>query len=638
MKRPTTPATTMAMLFLLLSFLSCNNEELFLEPENEVIEDVIDETDEPQYEDNTANTVDTSLPCEFTLNTIDANSTVIINCELDLEGNTLTLPANINIQFEGGAINNGTLVFSGGTIDGDLLNISLGIDGDVNLKTNSFTFYPEKWNIVEGKTTKEISLNNRENINKAIELVDQLGADIFEIGKLDAYFNVEANKLNREYHRDRSIRIPSDFHLKMSDDTFLRVQPTHFPSYSLITTYVKDNVIISGGNLFGDRWGHDYSPITDIVGVARDTHGYGFLIYVIGTHNITIENVTIKDAIGDGIIVHSKTIRQPDGTLSSTNRTSEDVVIKKCTFDENRRNGIAVIDANGVLIDNCDLLNTGSGEQAYDGSGNEISSTSGTAPRYGIDLEALRYINDDGTMNEINKIENVVIRNSRFKGNAAGDVVVYTVNNVIIENNYFDKWVANFAANDIVIRNNIFKARSSDISFAINVQSFIRNDIEFNYNYSVYGNKITGYEDGIKLAGKNHNIYDNEINDCKIGIQLGSDFKDTTISGNIIKSSLPNSFGYKNFPGAKNMSGIKISNEFIDVVNRPTSLIRMNNESTSTNTEVSFDGCTFNTKNNNFYIHVDTSKNIEFKNNTSNTDFEIIDSDNIILTNNSVSN
>lgn len=617
-----------ALLCLFLSFYSCNKEELFVEQKQEIVEE------ETPLDEDKETTVDTSLPCDFSLSSITANSTVIINCVLNLEGNTITLPDNVNIQFEGGEINNGVLVFSGGNIAGDLLNIDLEIKGDVTLKTDNFNFYPEKWGIVEGKTTKEIALQNRKHINKAIELVKHLGGTIFELGKIDAYFNVEANKVNREYCSERSIRIPSDFHFKMGDDTFLRVQPNHFPAYALLTTYVTDNSIISGGNLIGDRWEHDYTPINDIAGVNRADHGYGHLIWVIGSHNTVIDNVIVREAIGEGIQIHAETIRNNDGTLKPGKRTSENILIKNSLITECRRNNIAVVDAKGVVIENCDITDCGKGEQAVDANGKKIYSSAGAQPSYGIDIEALRYVNDDGSIREINKIEDVVIRNSRFTGNEKGDIDVYTVTNVLIENNYFDKWVANFASSYVTIRNNTFESRDPSF-FAIGIQSYInKKSGELNHHYTIENNTIKNYETGVWVAGYNQKISNNSIINCKTGVLLIAGLKDSTFSGNTITSNLDVSFGYKNLYNCQNINNVTISDETINVKNRPLSLIEILDESKTSSTQITFNNCSFNTENTNFKLHIKAAKNIELKNNTSNTDFEIINSENIILTNN----
>ncbi|WP_188369145.1 right-handed parallel beta-helix repeat-containing protein [Muriicola marianensis] len=628
----TFPKTSVLLLFIIVLSFSCSDEDLF------------EETISQEIEENTTNTsvgepLDpiNEVPCTFDPTSLEANSTVIIDCTLDLNGSTINLPSNISLDFDGGEITNGTLNFSGGTIDGRLLNITLDVIGDVSLKEDNFFFDPARWEIVEGIVSEETALTNRENINSAIELVKSLGGTEFNIGRVDAYFNVKANKVNREYCAERSIRIPSNFHLKMSDETFLRVQPNNFPAYALITLYTTDNTTISGGNLFGDRFEHDYSPIVDIVGVRRDTHGYGHVIWVIGSHNTLIQNVTVKEAIGEGIQVHSKTIRNPDGSLSNGNRTSENVLIKDCFVSENRRNNIAVVDANGVVIDNCIIDKCGNGEQTRDANGDLVATSAGTAPRYGIDLEALRYVNNDGSINEINKVENVVIKNSRFTGNEQGDIVVYTANSVQIDNNYFDKWVANFASFDVEITNNVFEARSSDISFGINIQSYIRNNTEFNYNYVIRGNTIKGYEDGIKMAARDHLVENNTILDCEIGIQLTSDLYNTTFRNNTIRNSAGISYGYKNAPNADNINNISISGEDINVGNRPISFINFNAGSSSTEFQITFTGNTLNSFNNqNFNIYLDNTKNILFENNLSNTDFEIVQSQNIVLRNNEV--
>ncbi|WP_298537850.1 right-handed parallel beta-helix repeat-containing protein [uncultured Algibacter sp.] len=623
---------------IMISVTSCNKEELFIEPVEEVVtDDKVEDKNEDKEEESKS---DASLPCDFNLDNVEPNSTVIINCILDLGGSSVKLPEGITFLFEGGDIINGTLDLSKNTIiSEEFLNATLTLIGSTpQIKDKTFNFIPERWGIVEGKVSDAVALNNRIIINDVIERTKAMSVTTFRIDKMDAYFNVEANKVNRKYSFDRSIRVPSNFHFEMSENTFLRVQPTHFPAYALITTMVSDNAIISGGNLIGDRWEHDYTPIYDIAGVNREEHGNGHLIWIIGAHNAIVDNVKISNAIGEGIQVHAETIRNPDGSLKQGTRTSENVLIKNCLITESRRNGIAIIDANGVVIDNCDIVDTGKGEQAYDGNGKKIFSSSGAIPKYGIDLEALRYINDDGTMNEINKIENVIIRNSRLTGNEFGDITLFTCSNVVIENNYFDKWVANVAANDITIRNNTFESRESGNFNAINIQSYSRGGVEHNYNYSITGNKIKNYANGISVAGKNFTIKNNVITDCNIGVFLKGYLYDAVFSENNIKSNLDVSYGYKCFNNAQNSNNISVSNEFVDVTNRPLSLIGFLSESSIGKTQISFDNCTFNTKSKNFSLYLNNAKNIEFKNNTSNTDFEIIKSENIVLTNNNMNN
>ncbi len=606
-------SSLLCSLFSIVFFISCNDNDDF--------PNLVDS-------ENPENTI--STPCNFDLSTITANSTKVIDCVWDLKGETITLPESVKLDFGKGDIVNGKLVFTGdnNTIDGRLLNSKLEIEGAVKLKSSTFKFYTVRWDVVEGKTTKEISLTNRKNINKSIEMVKRLEGTVFELGKIDAYFNVEANKINRVYHSERSIRIPSDFHFKMNDDTFLRVQPTHFPSYSLLTTYVTDNSTISGGNLIGDRWEHNYSPINDIAGVKRDDHGYGFLIWIIGTHNSTVDNVTIKNASGDGIIIHSKTIRTPDGLLVNGNRTSEKITIKNSRIIESRRNGISVIDANGVIIDNCEVTDTGKGEQVYDANGSKIFSSSGTAPRYGIDLEALRYVNDNGTINEINKIENITIKRSKFKGNEAGDIVVYTASNVDILENYFDKWVGTFASNTVLIQKNTFEARDPNITFGINVNSYTRGGNELNHHFTITENTITGYRNGITLGGTNNAIYKNKTINCVTGLSLG-DVSNSNVYENEYVSDLKVSYGINAFPNSI-VENVNIEKEYIKVTNRPLNLRGINSTIKGETNLLTFDNCEFYTSSKNFKVHIKDSKNLTIKNSKMNTSIEKINSTNII--------
>ena len=66
---------------IMISAMSCNTEELFIEPVGEEIinledeEEVLEEESEPEEPG-----VDASLPCDFDLNTIAPDSTILINC------------------------------------------------------------------------------------------------------------------------------------------------------------------------------------------------------------------------------------------------------------------------------------------------------------------------------------------------------------------------------------------------------------------------------------------------------------------------------------------------------------------------------------------------------------------------------
>lgn len=93
-----------------------------------------------------------------------------------------------------------------------------------------------------------------------------------------------------------------------------------------------------------------------------------------------IEGLTIKDTGGDGILINGS----PTGY-------SQDLVIRNLVLDNNYRQGISVISAKNLLIDNVAFLNT-----------------NGTAPQAGIDFEP-------DFPDQV--LQNITVRNSIFSSN-----------------------------------------------------------------------------------------------------------------------------------------------------------------------------------------------------------------------------
>src|SRR5699024_3749744 len=105
-----------------------------------------------------------------------------------------------------------------------LLNIDLQVEGDLKIEHPHFIFVPSRWDMVQGKTSVTNAQANRNNLNLAIEQSKELGMEVFEIDKLDAYFYSERLTSHPPYsYEDNSIKVPSDTHFLMSDNTFLRV-------------------------------------------------------------------------------------------------------------------------------------------------------------------------------------------------------------------------------------------------------------------------------------------------------------------------------------------------------------------------------------------------------------------------------
>jgi hypothetical protein len=113
---------------------------------------------------------------------------------------------------------------------------------------------------------------------------------------------------------------------------------------------------------------------------------FRFAIGLYSANNMEIVGLTIENAGGDGIYV---------GNTSGD--FTQDLLVKDVVINNAYRNGISVIAAKNVVIDNV-----------------VIANTSGTAPEAGIDFEP----NTD-----LEGIENVVIRNSIIVGNFAQGII-----------------------------------------------------------------------------------------------------------------------------------------------------------------------------------------------------------------------
>ncbi|MGH7970850.1 MAG: right-handed parallel beta-helix repeat-containing protein, partial [Limisphaerales bacterium] len=108
-----------------------------------------------------------------------------------------------------------------------------------------------------------------------------------------------------------------------------------------------------------------------------------------GCRHVLIEGLRVESTGGDGFYIDG------GGDLG----WSEDVTLRDCVAYDNHRQGVSVISAVNLLIENC-----------------LFSSTWGTAPEAGIDLEP-------DTENQ--RFINCVIRNSVFENNNGHQILIY---------------------------------------------------------------------------------------------------------------------------------------------------------------------------------------------------------------------
>ena len=168
------------------------------------------------------------------------------------------------------------------------------------------------------------------------------------------------------------LKLKDDMTLKLADGATLKAIPNDSEKYAVLTIFGVANVWVIGGTLEGERDQHKGKS---------GQWGFGIRIGK-GAKHITIGGVTSKKMWGDGFYVQG----------------AEDVRFCGVTADANRRQGLSVIQVDGLLVLNSVFKNT-----------------HGTRPSAGIDFEP-----DDASQ----QITNVRIVNSKFLDNAGAGILV----------------------------------------------------------------------------------------------------------------------------------------------------------------------------------------------------------------------
>ncbi|MGM1429346.1 right-handed parallel beta-helix repeat-containing protein [Sphingobacterium lactis] len=165
--------------------------------------------------------------------------------------------------------------------------------------------------------------------------------------------------------------------------------------YQLLKVHGVSNVKIYNANLKGDRKGH------------RSKSGeWGYGISIRSAKDILIQNSKITDFWGDGIAIGY-----------SNTSTNSNIEIRNAFIDNNRRNGISVMNVNGLLLENI-----------------YVSNTNGTLPMFGIDFEPnnasdnLNNIRINNIQSYNNKMGGLMITFNNLKPNSAKNIL-FNINN-----------------------------------------------------------------------------------------------------------------------------------------------------------------------------------------------------------------
>jgi Pectate lyase superfamily protein/Right handed beta helix region len=172
--------------------------------------------------------------------------------------------------------------------------------------------------------------------------------------------------------KKRRVSLRSDMTLKLAKGAILKAIPNDSRKYSVLSISNVSDVAVVGGTLEGDRAEHR-SKVGEVgMGISIDN----------GAKRVTISGVTSRKMWGDGFYVEG----------------ANDTKFCGVTADNNRRQGLSIVEANGVLV-----------------TDSMFKNTRDTRPSAGIDLEP-----DEASQ----RIVNVRIQNSKFIDNAGPGIEI----------------------------------------------------------------------------------------------------------------------------------------------------------------------------------------------------------------------
>ncbi|MBU2951165.1 right-handed parallel beta-helix repeat-containing protein [Tamlana agarivorans] len=480
----------------------------------------------------------------------------------------------------------------------------------IELNDKEFTFIPEHWGIVQGVVDSQTALNNRNILESIMIKAKSQGFTTFKIDKLDAYFEVgivTSETSNQNFYASiEAINVPSDFNLIMTDNTHLRVQPNSAPKYCLLALRDVSNVTVTGGNLYGDRDEHDYS--------SGGSHEWGDVVELHAARNSTIDNVKMMNGSGDGLRIHSL-----KHAFEADYNPSNNLTVKNCTLDSNRRNNISIVDGFNIYIDSNQILNAGI----------DTPNSKGANPRFGLDVEAVRKSDGNGGYIYYQKAEDIYITNNTEKGSANGGMTVHIGYNVTIDGNFSERGLSyTYAYGTKIINNTVTavqgRAEGAGIGGGKNSES---NSI---YDNIIAGNTITGFDTGINISNRDVKVYDNIIKDFEVGI-YPINLIDSEIYNNTMISTQDKSKGI--FVFRSNMDNVIIRNNDITAEANSIKLDDCNNSGDAVNYNFLITGNNFKSPS---YTKIDGVQGVEFLNNSFNQGIQVYDSKNLVFEGNSV--
>lgn len=319
-----------------------------------------------------------------------------VNTVIDLKGKTLQLP-------EGGKMvigHNGCV--KNGVVEGNNTRLSCKREGGIA------TTLSGTWNTSDIRDSwfDDTVLSG----NMIIDNLNVLQSDRIE----QDIWITRNHQLTLSEEHDTGLKVSSNTTVHL--DATISIDGNDLKRYNIISVNRKQNVRIEGGKVLGDVGKHRY--------VEGSTSEWGFGVYVYKSNNISISDLTISHCTGDAFYISGPA----DSGVGEYSNASKDVRISQCVIDDCRREGISLVHAEGVVIEDCRILNMGQTEY--------------TAPSYGINIEPNKNCSVRNVLIQRVVTENTKAECSFSSGGYQLSSSGCNRNNVVVRDCKFDKGVA----------------------------------------------------------------------------------------------------------------------------------------------------------------------------------------------------
>lgn len=346
------------------------------------------------------------------------NTIYIIQYDYNLNGQTIIIPDNCVLKFEGGQLKNGTINFNNCNIDNIGNSIILNnctLKGSLNKQV----IYSDWFYFNSDDCTD--TLSNVFKISEGCQLIISEG--VYKVSVKNLIGTDYADPMNTSI-----LQPQSNSHITINGT--IQLIPNDRTHYNIIGIIDKDNILLDGtGEIIGDVETH-----------TGTTGEWGHGVLISGSRNINVKDLRISYCWGDGLSVsYTEKILTDKGLVNSPYSPPEIINITNIKSSYNRRLGISIINGDGIILEN----------SITEGNG----TINGTSPKAGLDIEP----------NPNQSVNNIIVNGCLFYDN----VVTYFPSDGLIKDEAISCIIQNSICKKQVTIGNVGKVIGCEIKYLL---------------------------------------------------------------------------------------------------------------------------------------------------------------------------